>query len=297
MIETETPPERVLLLVDDETNILNALKRSLRRDGYRILTANSGAEGLTVLAGQSVGVIVSDQRMPQMTGAEFLCEVKTLYPETMRIMLSGYTDLESVTSAINEGAIYKFLTKPWDDELLRNNIRQAFEHYEMARENLRLTEQLGGANEELLRLNRLLELQVIEKDHEISRSSGLLHMSQQIFDQLPIAILFIDDRGVVTVANRQAQRMLGDSVGAEVAGSPASRVLPETVMRLFASCDGLKSSAYPVVLMEGIEVRVWIEPVGGGDGPKGRIVVLPACNDQLSVLPSRCPYLPDHDRT
>ncbi|MGH8432911.1 MAG: response regulator, partial [Pseudomonas sp.] len=81
-----------------------------------------------------VQVILSDQRMPEMNGTEFLSRVKDLYPATIRIVLSGYTDLKSVTDAINQGAIYKFLTKPWDDAQLRSTIAQAFQHYNLAKQ-------------------------------------------------------------------------------------------------------------------------------------------------------------------
>ncbi|MDQ5960684.1 MAG: hypothetical protein QG592_1767 [Pseudomonadota bacterium] len=126
LTESSGREERTLLLVDDEPDILNSLKRLLRRSGYRILTAGSAAEGLELLALNDVQVIVSDQRMPIMSGAEFLSRVKSLYPETMRIVLSGYTELASLTDAINRGAIYKFVTKPWDDDELREVIREAF---------------------------------------------------------------------------------------------------------------------------------------------------------------------------
>lgn len=118
-----------LLLVDDEPNNLSSLNRLLRRDGYRILTAGNGKDGLDLLATNAVQVIISDQRMPGMSGAEFLNIVKKLYPETIRIILSGYTDLEVVTDCVNRGAVFKFLTKPWDDHLLRENIRDAFRRY------------------------------------------------------------------------------------------------------------------------------------------------------------------------
>jgi diguanylate cyclase (GGDEF)-like protein/PAS domain S-box-containing protein len=115
-----------LLLVDDEENILNALVRMLRRDGYRILTATSADEALDVLGRNEVQVIISDQRMPGASGTELLRMVKGMYPDTVRMVLSGYTDLAAVTEAINQGAIYKFLTKPWNDEELRQQIRDAF---------------------------------------------------------------------------------------------------------------------------------------------------------------------------
>ncbi|RYH29809.1 MAG: response regulator [Alcaligenaceae bacterium] len=108
------------------------MRRLLRRDGYEILTANSAREGFDILGRHEIQVILSDQRMPEMSGSEFLSRARELYPDTIRIVLSGYTDLESISDAINRGAIYKFLTKPWDDELLRENIREAFRHHEAA---------------------------------------------------------------------------------------------------------------------------------------------------------------------
>ena len=120
---------RTLLLVDDEPRISAALSRMLRRDGYRILTATSGAEGLETLASNQVQVVISDQRMPGMSGTQFLDTVKQMYPDTIRMILSGFTDLEVVTESVNRGAVYKFLTKPWDDDLLREHVRDAFRLY------------------------------------------------------------------------------------------------------------------------------------------------------------------------
>jgi CheY-like chemotaxis protein len=122
-------PPQTLLIVDDDANVLSSLHRLFRRDGYRILTAVSPAEGFELLALYPVQVIVCDQRMPVMSGTEFLSKVKEMYPDTIRIILSGYTGLEAVLDSINRGAIYRFYTKPWDDTQLRDNIRLAFHHY------------------------------------------------------------------------------------------------------------------------------------------------------------------------
>ena len=130
---------KTLLIIDDEASILSALKRLLRREDYEILTADNAGAGFDLLATHKVQVVVSDQRMPEMNGTEFLSRVKDLYPETVRIVLSGYTDLESITSAVNRGAIYKFFTKPWDDETMRDNIRDAFAAYETRRERQELS--------------------------------------------------------------------------------------------------------------------------------------------------------------
>lgn len=118
-----------LLLLDDEENILRALSRLLRRDGYRILTASSANEAFDLLAQHQVQVIISDQRMPEMTGTEFLSRVKEIYPDTIRMVLSGYTDLKSVTDAINRGAIYQYMTNPWDDVELRETVTEAFRRH------------------------------------------------------------------------------------------------------------------------------------------------------------------------
>lgn len=130
---TSTRADRTLLLVDDEENVLSSLVRLLRRDGYRILTAVSVRDALALLASNQVQVIVSDQRMSEMSGTEFLAQVKMLYPDTVRLVLSGHTDLATVTEAINHGAVYRFLTKPWDDRELRDHIQQAFRTYDTHR--------------------------------------------------------------------------------------------------------------------------------------------------------------------
>ena len=124
-------PAQTLLIVDEDVNVLSSLHRLFRPDGYQILTASTPAEGFEMLALHRVHVIVCDQRMPGLSGTEFLSKVKELYPETIRIILSGYTGLEAVLDSINRGAIYRFYTKPWDDTELRDNIRLAFQHYWM----------------------------------------------------------------------------------------------------------------------------------------------------------------------
>jgi response regulator RpfG family c-di-GMP phosphodiesterase len=126
----QTRPERTLLLLDDEENVLRSLVRLFRRDGYQILTANSVREAFDLLASNSVQVILSDQRMPDMSGTEFLGRVRDLYPDTVRMVLSGYTDLATITEAVNQGAIYRFLTKPWNDDELRAHIQAAFRAHE-----------------------------------------------------------------------------------------------------------------------------------------------------------------------
>jgi len=114
-----------VLLVDDEQNVLRALARLLRRDGYRIFTASSFHDAFEILGTENVHVVMSDHRMPEGRGTEFLSRVKATHPHTIRLILSGYADLGAVTEAINGGAVYRFLTKPWNDDDLRETLREA----------------------------------------------------------------------------------------------------------------------------------------------------------------------------
>ena len=123
-------PARTLLLVDDEPGVLRSLQRMFRREGYQVLAAGSAEEGLELLATHDVHVILSDQRMAGMNGTEFLARARELYPHTVRMILSGYADLASVTEAVNRGAISKFLSKPWDDDELLQVVRTAFRQAE-----------------------------------------------------------------------------------------------------------------------------------------------------------------------
>lgn len=275
---TEVPQtSRTILLVDDEVNIINALKRTLRPDGYTILTADSGEEGLALLAKHKVGVIISDQRMPHMNGVEFLRKVKILYPRTLRIVLSGYTELESVTSAINEGAICKFLTKPWDDNLLRDNIREAFQYYEMEQENLRLTRELQSANDKLSMLNQNLEQKVADKTREIVHSINLLQISQEILEHLPIGIIGIDEQNMIVASNRRAETIFGQPPGTCLLGLMAGDVLPDALLQLLQKVyhgDLVQLDGGIVTLNESVSMHVLISAMGDISQSKGVIMVL-----------------------
>jgi ActR/RegA family two-component response regulator len=121
---------RTLLILDDEESVLNALRRTFRRDGYRLLFANNTDDALALMDSNDVQVIIAEQRLKGVSGIDFLKQVKTLHPETIRIILSGYTELSAVVNAVNQGAVYKFLTKPWKDEELREQIRDVFLQHE-----------------------------------------------------------------------------------------------------------------------------------------------------------------------
>jgi PAS domain S-box-containing protein/diguanylate cyclase (GGDEF)-like protein len=209
----QRPRVRTLLVVDDEDNIVAALRRLLRRDGYHIVTANSGEEGLRRLAEHEVDVILSDQRMPGMTGVEFLHRAKALYPQTVRMVLSGYTELQSIIDAVNEGAIYKFLTKPWDDERLREHVAEAFRQKELGDENRRLARQVATANTDLAKLNRRLEeLLGRQREHADLLAASADNM-RQLVEELPAPVVAVDPDGQIVFVNREATEQLPGAPG------------------------------------------------------------------------------------
>jgi response regulator RpfG family c-di-GMP phosphodiesterase len=221
--------DRALLLVDDEPNILRALKRLLRRDGYKITTAVGAVEGLKCLQASNFGVIISDQRMPDMNGTEFFSEVKNTHPNTMRVILSGYTDLKTITDAINQGSIYKFFTKPWDDEQLRANILEAFEIYELQQENEKLAHELRLANAQL-------EKRIETEKRYASINLGLLQVSQEILQHIPVAVVALDSESMLVSVNQAAINIL-DSQKLAV-GQFSADVFPSNIIDIIEQSDG-----------------------------------------------------------
>lgn len=144
-----TPELNRLLIVDDEPFVLSALKRLLRRDGYEVMTAEVPSRGLALLQEEPIGVIISDYRMPEMDGVQLLRRAREVAPYAIRIILSGYAETHAILSAVNDGGIHKYLTKPWNDEQVRLEIKSGFELYHLAATNRELQETLRRQNEEL----------------------------------------------------------------------------------------------------------------------------------------------------
>jgi DNA-binding NtrC family response regulator len=137
-----------VLYVDDEINNLNSFKAAFRRD-FEIFTAISAKEGRKVLDSQEIGVIITDQRMPGMTGIEFLESILSIYPDTIRILLTGFSDINAVMDAINRGQVYKYLVKPWQNDELKMYIENALEIYNLRKENKELAYKLQLAHAQL----------------------------------------------------------------------------------------------------------------------------------------------------
>ena len=221
-----------ILCIDDEQNVLRSLTRLFLDDPYEVLTAPSGAEGLLILNQcGTVPVVISDYRMPGMNGVEFLSEVRKRWPETVRIVLSGYADTGAIVSAINEGQIYRFVAKPWNDDELRVTVANALERYDLGRKNLELTEELRRKNDELTALNRDLERRVVARTEALTMQNRLLTESLGILDNLPMAIVGMDPQGTVIQCNRKGMVCFGSRIG-PVIGANRRDVLTEAQNRL-----------------------------------------------------------------
>ncbi len=155
-----------VLIVDDERSVLEALQALLRREPYQVLCASSGEEALSILSSAKVQLLVSDYRMPGMNGVELARRVREISPDTVRIVFSGQADTESVVSAINDGAVYKFLIKSWFRDDLRQNLRLALDHYALQERNRELSALLEGRNRELSEINAGLESRVAARSSE-----------------------------------------------------------------------------------------------------------------------------------
>jgi response regulator RpfG family c-di-GMP phosphodiesterase len=170
-----------ILLVDDEDNITRALKRLLRNEGWRIETCNSGPSALALMseASHPYSLIISDQRMPEMSGSEFLEKSTEIMPDAVRFLLTGYADIDAVENAINRGKIKRYLTKPWDDGVILSHIRQAIDEVTLRRENERLTELTRKQNRQLYNIGLTLEKKVRDRTQKLKKKSADLEMTNR----------------------------------------------------------------------------------------------------------------------
>ncbi len=180
---SQTAPIAVtLLLVDDEPNILTSLKRLFQPLHYKIITAQNGHEGLAQLEQQPVDLIISDMRMPEMDGATFLEQVAERWPDTVRILLTGYADLTSTIKAVNSGQIYRYISKPWEDNDITLSVKRALELKQLAVERKRLEALTQQQNQQLKTLNASLEDKVLARTGELQQTVSFLELAHQSLD-------------------------------------------------------------------------------------------------------------------
>lgn len=192
-----------ILCVDDEENVLKSLKRLFLDSEYEIFIAKSGEEGLELLRKTGhVQIVISDYRMPKMNGIDFLKEVYRYWPDTVRIVLSGYADTAAIIEAINIGHIYRFIPKPWNDDELKLAISNALDRYYIKEKNVMLTKELEEKNLELQKINSGLERVVEERTSDLMMQNKMLISSQNILDSLPVAVIGMDLEGQIVQSNK-----------------------------------------------------------------------------------------------
>ncbi len=234
-MDTSSQENAKILFVDDEPNVLRALERVFLDDDYEIFTAASGPEGLeSIRKDGPFPVIVSDYRMPGMTGVEFLREAYKIHPESMRIVLSGYADTSAIVDAINEGHIYKFIPKPWNDDELRITVGNCLERFQLQQKNRMLMSELEASN-------RQLEEKVQQRTEQLELRNRALEFSQKLLGNLPVAVMAIDENGMLVFCNTKAvllfkpfcQDMLGSEIGRccdGLLGGIIDRIEPDTTL-------------------------------------------------------------------
>ncbi len=267
-----------VLCVDDEANVLKALRRLFMDEEYEVITAESGDEALALIEQEApVHVVISDYRMPQMDGVDFLKHVYEKWPDTIRIVLSGYADTASVVEAINEGHIYKFIPKPWNDDELKVTISKAVDLFFLKQENMMLSNDLQDANEELKQLNENLEKVVEERTKELLFQNRVLTHAQCILDSLPVAVLGMDMNGMIAQCNRKCAEYLKKN-SASLMGMNAEDTLPRELQELVEEIRDKKALSKHTSIGDE-KYKILGSSMTEGNSQEGLIVVLDKVND------------------
>ena len=207
-----------ILVVDDETNVARSIRRLLKSCGFEVLLADDGDSALDTLRDHpDIAVIVSDQRMPKMSGSELLAKVAADFPDVIRIILTGYAEFDSVRDAVNRGNIFRFLLKPWDDEELVACVTQGAQYFQVAQENHRLQQALQLANQNL-------EHKVAQRTRALNMNIRSLERYEKIVEKIPLGILCVSDDDMVALSNEALMNLL--DVQSAIEGIPYQKVLP-----------------------------------------------------------------------
>ena len=231
MMASELKDQPYILCVDDESGIVRAIRRILKTEPVTVLTAASGPEGLEILRKKPVSLILTDYRMPEMNGIEFLAQAAPLCPDAFRIILTGYAEAHVLVEAVNRGQIYKILYKPFQEEDIKLTVRSGLEHHARNRENGVLLEELAQRNKQLAILNQKLKTGLEGTKADLTISSTALGMAQQLLNEIPAAVIGIEPSGQIVFANRLANVWFAPQTIriSSLVGAWTTDVLPEPI--------------------------------------------------------------------
>lgn len=205
-----------ILLVDDEPPILRSLTRLLAFESYDLVTAPSAEVALTLLSQAETAVVLTDYDLGGIGGVDLLRQAREHCPDASRILFSGHIDLELLRRAVNGGEVYRFITKPWNDDELLQTVRQGVERWQLLRNNRMLAHQAEENNQQLKRFNIELENRVSDRTTALELRNRALSLSQEVLDGLPVAVIGIAPDGQVALANALARRMFPDLMPGEM---------------------------------------------------------------------------------
>jgi two-component system NtrC family sensor kinase len=202
------PEKYTILLVDDEPNVIKSLRRLLLETDNKILSADSGPNGLLMFENEPIQLVISDYRMPDMNGVRFLNEVRNRYPDTIRVILSGYADAAAMIEAINDGQVYRFITKPWNDQELLSTVMRALEQYKLQRDYAVLHAELQSRNTELQEFTKTLEDKVRMRTQDLELKNRALIIAQSILGILPVGVLGVDSEQDIVYINDELSKFI-----------------------------------------------------------------------------------------
>lgn len=263
------PPEPVgprprVLIVDDEQAILNTLRRLLRNEGYEIFVVRSGNKALQVLETLgSVDLLVTDFRMADMTGIQLLEQVRERWPETQRVMLTGYSEVGTILDAVNRGSVYKYLVKPWNDEELKLNLRRSIEQGSLRTANRRLVDEVEKKNQSLVEMVGRLQ-------QDCRDAVRGLNFNQALFEWIDAAVVTVDEDGMVVGANANLLRLLR----ADAIGLAAQDALPEAMHAALQDDPDYPGGSAGRIDLDGRRLQWRARTFTHGPAARGRVITL-----------------------
>lgn len=272
MMAPEQKDQPYILCVDDEPGIARAIRRILKTEPVNVLIAASGPEGLDILRKQTVSLILTDYRMPEMNGIEFLEQAASLCPDAFRMILTGYAEAHVLVEAVNRGQIYKILYKPFQEEDIKLTVRSGLEHHARNCENRVLLEELAQRNKQLAILNQKLKTGLEGTKADLTISSTALGMAQQLLNEIPAAVIGMEPSGQIVFANRLANIWFAPQTPLRISslvGTWTSDVLPEPIqehLKEMIAAPRRKTKMMRLQINPSLSLQVTFRTVSNGVG-------------------------------